>query len=59
MLVQLRGMKILGKSTLSGSYETLWCAGKSVSLIHDVKPIAQIVEQISTEYQNALDSLTA
>lgn len=59
MLVQLRGMKILGKSTLSGSYETLWCAGKSVSLIHDVKPIVQIVDQISTEYKNALDSLTA
>lgn len=59
MLVQLRGMKILGKSTLSGSYETLWCAGKSVSLIHDVKPIVQIVDQISTEYKNALESLTA
>ncbi len=58
MLVQLRGMKILGKSTLSGSYETLWCAGKSVSLINDVKPIAQIVNQISTEYKNALNSLT-
>jgi len=59
MLVQLRGMKILGKSTLSGSYETLWCAGKSVSLIHDVKPIEKIVEQITEEYKSALDSLTS
>lgn len=59
MLVQLRGMKILGKSTLSGSYETLWCAGKSVSLIDDVKPIMQIVEQISCEYNKALNELNA
>ena len=59
MFVQLKGMKILGKSTLSGSYETLWCAGKSVSLIHDVKPISQIVEQISSEYNMALNELTA
>ena len=57
MLVQLRGMKILGKSTLSGSYETLWCAGKSVSLIDDVKPITQIVEQITNEYNIALSEL--
>ncbi len=57
MFVQLKGMKILGKSTLAGSYETLWCAGKSVSLIHDVKPITQIVEQISKEYSSALESI--
>jgi len=57
MFVQLKGMKILGKSTLAGSYETLWCAGKSVSLIHDVKPISKIVEQLSVEYSNALQDL--
>lgn len=59
MFVQLKGMKILGKSTLAGSYETLWCAGKSVSLINDVKPISQIVEQISSEYNAALNVLTS
>jgi nitronate monooxygenase len=57
MFTQLKGMKLLGKSTLSGSYETLWCAGKSVSLINDVQPIHTIVEQISNEYTSALKDL--
>ncbi len=57
MFTQLKGMKLLGKSTLSGSYETLWCAGKSVSLINDVQPIHIIVEDISKEYTSALKEL--
>lgn len=57
MLIQLKGMRLLKKSTLAGSYETLWCAGKSVSLIHDVKPIAEIVKQIEQEYQIAREEL--
>lgn len=57
MFIQLQGMKLLGKSVLSGSYETLWCAGKSVSLIHDVKPVGEIVRQITEEYEIAKEEL--
>lgn len=57
MLIQLKGMRLLRKSTLAGSYETLWCAGKSVSLIHDVKPIGDIVKQIAKEYDFAKEEL--
>jgi nitronate monooxygenase len=53
MLTQWRGMKNLSKSILPGSYETLWCAGKSVSLIHDVKPISKIVEELEAELNNS------
>lgn len=55
MLTQLKGMKLLSKSTLAGSYETLWCAGKSVSLIHEVQPVQTIVDQLSKEYSSALE----
>ncbi len=58
MLIQLKGMRLLKKSTLAGSYETLWCAGKSVSLIHDIKPIAEIVKQIEEEYTSAKAELS-
>ncbi len=57
MLTQWRGMKNLSKSILPGSYETLWCAGKSVSLIHDVKPVETIVETINEEFINARNEL--
>lgn len=53
MLTQWKGMKSLSKSILPGSYETLWCAGKSVSLIHDIKPVQKIVDTIEEEYQEA------
>jgi nitronate monooxygenase len=53
MLVQLRGMKNLEASIKPGNYKTLWCAGKSVELIHDIKPCKQIVEDILREYVEA------
>ncbi len=57
MLVQWKGMKSLSKSILPGSYETLWCAGKSVSLIHDIKPINVIVEEMKTEFEESKKQL--
>jgi nitronate monooxygenase len=53
MLVQLRGMKNLEASIKPGNYKTLWCAGKSVELIHDIKPCKQIVEDLLKEYVEA------
>jgi nitronate monooxygenase len=46
MLVQLRGMKNLEASIKPGNYKTLWCAGKSVELKHDINPSKQIVEDL-------------
>ncbi len=57
MLVQWKGMKSLSKSILPGSYETLWCAGKSVSLIHDIKPIHVIVDEMKTEFEESKKTL--
>lgn len=54
MLVQIRGMKRLEKSVLPNNYQTLWCAGKSVELIDDVLPCAEIIANIEQEYENAL-----
>jgi nitronate monooxygenase len=57
MLIQLRGMKKLEKSVLANNYQTLWCAGKSVELIDDILPCAQIIKNISIEYETALNKL--
>jgi nitronate monooxygenase len=58
MLVQIRGMKKLEKSVLPNNYQTLWTAGKSSELIHDILPCATIVENIKKEYVESLKSLT-
>lgn len=57
MLIQIRGMKRLEKSVLPNNYQTLWCAGKSVELINDVLPCAEIIANIKKEYSDALDAL--
>jgi nitronate monooxygenase len=57
MLVQVRGMKKLEQSVLPNNYQTLWCAGKSVELIHDIKSCAEIINEIRTEYHQKLEEL--
>ncbi len=55
MLIQIRGMKKLEQSILPNNYNTLWCAGKSVELIHDILPCATIIDNIKKEYQASLN----
>jgi nitronate monooxygenase len=57
MLVQFRGINKLMKSVKPGSYETLWCAGKSVELIDDVKSIKEIVHQFNVETNSEFEKL--
>jgi nitronate monooxygenase len=55
MLIQIRGMKKLEQSVLPNNYNTLWCAGKSVELIHDILPCATIIDNIKQEYHTSLN----
>ena len=55
MLVQIRGMKKLEKSILPNNYQSLWTAGKSSELIHDILPCETIVANIKKEYQDSLN----
>jgi nitronate monooxygenase len=55
MLVQIRGMKKLEKSILANNYQSLWTAGKSSELIHDILPCETIVANIKKEYQDSLN----
>ncbi len=50
MLVQLKGMHQLEKSIKPGSYETLWCAGQSVELIHDILSCEEIITRLKAEF---------
>jgi len=57
MWVQLSGMKKLEQSIKPGNYNTLWCAGQSVQLIHDILPCAEIISRLKSEYNAAFKKL--
>jgi nitronate monooxygenase len=40
-------------------WKDIWSAGQGVSLVHEVKPVAAIVDDIVREYDDAVDRLTA
>lgn len=48
-LVQYRGVKKLEQAILPGNYQSLWSAGQSVELIHDILPCATIIENLISE----------
>jgi nitronate monooxygenase len=57
MLVQFRGMKKLDQAVKPGNYNNLWCAGKSVELIHEIKPCGQIIDEMESEMIAAAGAL--
>ncbi len=59
MLVQVRGMKKLEKSVLPNNYNSLWTAGKSSELVHDIISCEAIVSRIKAEYAQSLKEIVA
>jgi len=57
MLVQLRGWKRLEEAIRPGSYHTLWSAGQSTELIHDILPCIQLIERLEKELEESMHSL--
>lgn len=57
MLIQFRGMKKLEKAIKPGNYNTLWCAGQSAELIHEVLTCTEIIEKMKTEFYAAREDL--
>ncbi|MFI5150036.1 MAG: NAD(P)H-dependent flavin oxidoreductase [Bacteroidia bacterium] len=57
MLVQIRGMKKLEASIHPGNYKTLWIAGQSSELIHDILPCADLIDRLITETAEAKQKL--
>ena len=50
MLVQVRGMKKLEDSIKPGNYNTLWCAGKSVEMVHEIADCKTIIAELEHEF---------
>jgi len=57
MWVQLSGMKKLEASVHPGNYQSLWCAGKSVELIHEISSVKEVIEHMKQQTQTAYQDL--
>ncbi|MBL0343442.1 MAG: nitronate monooxygenase [Bacteroidetes bacterium] len=57
MLVQVQGMKKLEAAIKPGNYNNLWCAGKSVEMIHDILSCKQIIERLEAEMTTSIADL--
>ncbi len=57
MFTQIKGMKSLEDSVHPGNYKTLWCAGKSVEMIHEIESCETIINTLINEYYEAKQKL--
>jgi nitronate monooxygenase len=55
--VQYSGMKKLYASVVPGSYDNLWTAGKSASLVKNILPCEEITLELQREFYEAMESL--
>lgn len=58
MLVQIRGMKKLEAAVKPGNYNNLWCAGKSVALIHEIKSCHEILSDFEKEMNESVSRIS-
>ena len=50
MLTFYKGMKSIEKAALSSTYQTVWCAGPTIEFTKEIKPVAQIIEELIVQY---------
>jgi nitronate monooxygenase len=53
-LTFMKGMKKLEKAAFSSTYQSVWCAGRSIEYVREIKPISEVVKKLRTGYNSAL-----
>jgi len=53
MILALRGMKAVEKAAMSATYKTVWCAGPAIEYVHSVRPLGEIIGQLTREFEGA------
>lgn len=57
MLIQKRGFTWLEDALKPGNYRNLWCAGQSVEMIDEIKPVKEIIREMIADMQIAYTEL--
>jgi nitronate monooxygenase len=54
MIIAVRGMKAVEKAAFGATYKTVWCAGPSIEHVKSIRPMAEIIQTLSKEYDLAI-----
>lgn len=55
MLLAFRGMKAVEKAAFGATYKTVWCAGPAIEYVKSIRPMAEIVKTLTSEYDKAIE----
>lgn len=53
MILAFRGMKAVEKAAFGATYKTVWCAGPAIEHVKSIKPMAEIVQTLTQEFDQA------
>lgn len=54
MIIAWRGMKQVERAAMSATYKTVWCAGPAIEHVHSIRPMAEIVNTLTREFDDAM-----
>lgn len=54
MIIAVRGMKAVEKAAFGATYKTVWCAGPSIEHVKSIRPMAEIIQSLTKEYDLAI-----
>jgi len=54
LLTFYKGMKMLEKAAFSATYKTMWCAGPTIEYVKNIRPMQQIVNELTQELEQEL-----
>ncbi len=52
LLLAVKGMKAVEKAAFKATYKTLWCAGPSIEYVDKIKPVKDIIKQLTNELKS-------
>lgn len=53
MIIAFRGMKQVENAAKKATYKSVWCAGPAIEYVTSIRPIAQIINTLTHEYEAA------
>jgi len=53
MLLAFRGMKAVEKAAFGATYKTVWCAGPSIEYVRQIRPLGEIINQLTKEFKQS------
>jgi nitronate monooxygenase len=55
MLLAFRGMKAVEKAAFGATYKTVWCAGPAIEHVKSIRPMADIVKSLTSEFDQSIN----